>query len=379
MPGAVGADNLIEQGTIIVRDPATPAFSLVTGESVGVQPLPYEPVIEDQKSDPLAGVLESFEQEVKATGVKYEAGKNSGGSIACYTPFLYAPGQGKPTFMNTMFVDEEGRDPEAVKVSKRHEGLHALYWNKSAAAHASPYNMAAPIVLCPRDWGRLMRHSERAAMTYNAMLGHADPDAKIKEAMKTEPGTAEDFQKALEAANGDPDAALNRLAREVLNRNSNFYMLPTGKRAEKEPLTLRNYYTWYSLLRFEDSNTFQWDYELSDMPAPIFVRLDEQDILEMGEMLGFSAFGGERPDSYFEQQDPLMWKHQRWQQSMNLKMGILSSDSLPTLREALRDYFGKTPEEFVEFSRNFKQGDEPLQQIKPIEVTTIPTNVPLYN
>ncbi len=191
--------------------------------------------------------------------------------------------------------------------------------------------------------------------------------------MKKEPGTVEDFAAAMKANNFNIEVTLNRVARECLEKNSNYYMLPTEKRAEREPLTLRNYYTWYSLLKFHESALFTHDYELSDLPAPIFVRLDNQDILEMGQLMGLDAFGGEgRPGSFFTEQDPLMRKHQRWQNSMNYNLGILDSDKLPTVREALRDYFGVTPEQFLEFSKNYKQGDKPLQQIRPIDTKIVP-------
>ncbi len=320
-----------------------------------------------------ASAIHRFEAELEQSGVEYVVRKGYAGSTpAHFTPFLYAPGTGNPTYLNTMFVDEKGRTPAEILVSKRHEGAHAILWSKLAAAHASPYNMASPIVLCPRDWGRLMRNSERASMAFNAMLGFSDPDADVREALQSQPGTLEDFEAAMAANSGNVEVALNRVARECLEKNSNYYMLPTGKRTEKEPLTLRNYYTWYSLSKYEDSNTFKWDYQLADMPAPIFVRLDDADILQMGELIGLSAFGSDRADTFFTEQAPLMWKHQRWQESMNYKMGILNSDALPTVREALRDYFGITPEQFLEFSKKYKQGDAPLPQVKPVETKILP-------
>jgi hypothetical protein len=215
-------------------------------------------------------------------------------------------------------------------------------------------------------------------MAYNAMLGFADPDMNVRAAMKKEPATVENFAAAMAANNNNLEVALNRVARECLEQNSNFYMLTRPERPEKEALSLRNYYTWYSLLKFQESALFTHDYELSDLPAPIFVRLDDQDILEIGQLLGLDAFGGEgRPDSFFTEQAPLMWKHQKWQNTQNFHFNILDSNQLPTVREALRDYFGKTPEEFLVFSKNFKQGDKPLQQIKPV----VPVNVPVvtYN
>lgn len=325
-----------------------------------------------QTSPDLAHIVKKLDSELVKSGVRYETWQSAADtSPARFIPFIYAPGFGSHTYSNTILIDERDRAVGEIETSRRHEGAHAILWSKSAAAHASPYNMAAPVVLCPRDWGRLMRNSERAAMTYNALLGFADPDAAVKEAMKKEPGTVEDFAEAMAANSNNIEVALNRVARECLEKNSNFYMLPTGKRTEKEALTLRNYYTWYSLLRFQDSNTFNWDYELADMPAPIFVRLDDEDILEMGELLGFSAFGRGRPDSFFTDQSPLMWKHQRWQNSLNLKMGILDSNELPTVREALDVYFDVTPQEFVEFSKNYRQGDAPLPQTRPVETKFI--------
>ncbi|MCC7304671.1 MAG: hypothetical protein IT558_00260 [Alphaproteobacteria bacterium] len=310
-------------------------------------------------------IIERFERDLKESGVHYEARKNVA-SPAHFSPFESTPGIGHHTYLNTMYVDEKDRSRAAVEISRRHEGAHAILWGKLAAAHASPYNPAAPIVLCPRDWGRLMRNTERAAMAYNALLGFADTDANIKEAMKLEPGTAEDFGAAMKANSNNTEVALNRVARECLERNSNFYMLPTGKRTEKEALTLRNYYTWYSLKTFQDCERFNWTYALEDGPAPIFVRLGEEDILQMGELLGLNAFGRGRPDSFFTDQAPLMWKHQNWQNALNHRFGILNSDELPTVREALNDYFDITPRKFLEFSKSYKQGDTPLLQKRPV-------------
>ncbi len=136
---------------ITVQAPARPAFSVVANPPLTTN---------------LQNVIQRFDADVAATGVKYVAADHAvNTSPATFKPFIFYPGEGERTFQNVIFFDEgKDRTPGEVKVSKRHEEGHAKLWSKLAAAHASPYNLASPIVLCPRDWGRLMRHSERATM-----------------------------------------------------------------------------------------------------------------------------------------------------------------------------------------------------------------------
>lgn len=280
------------------------------------------------------------------------------GAAAAYNSFSYMPGAGAPTFVNTMHVHAGA--PEAERsISRWHEGIHAIHSATVAAAHCSPYNMGnMNLILSPASFVQYINLTERAAMAGTAMLGYLQGEAAFKEALGKEPATFEDFDAAMGANGHNLSSALNRVARECLNKNSNFYMKAWGARQSDESLTLYNYYIWQSLKEYHNANRFIYGDQLEDKPSPIFVRLSDEDIMGIGNVLGVNAFGDGYPDSFFAAKQELMMKHQSWMDGLNMMHGVPDEDHLPTIRQALDVHYGMTPEQFIAHSTAHKHGDD---------------------
>lgn len=279
------------------------------------------------------------------------------GAVADFAAFTYMPGTGKPTFANSIGLN--GNKPESERcISTWHEGIHAIHTAKVPAAHCSPYNMGnMNIILSPTSFIQYVNLTERAAMAGTAMMGYLEGSEEMKEKLTSEPATFEDFKAAMESNGHDLSLALNRVARECLNKNSNYYMRAWGVREKDEPLTLYNYYIWQALKEYHDANRFKFGDQMEDLPKPIFVRMSDEDIMEIGNILGINAFGEGYPDSFFSAKPELMVKHASWLQGLNIMHGVASESSLPTIRQALDKYYDMTPEQFIAHSMNYKHGD----------------------
>ena len=317
-----------------------------------------------KKFDP-KDLLVAFEQQLDESGCSVVDWKNpsSASTPAMYSAFFYSPGQGERTFDNTMKLSQ-GKPKAESMVSRWHEGFHAIDTSNVLAAHFTPYNMGGlNIVLSPQSFIKYIRLTERKAMAGAAMLGYIEGSDEMRKALSKEAATFEDFEEALKAYEGDFEAALNRVARQCLVRPSNELMVAWGDRKESEPVRLYNYYIWQALKEYSSSNRFIFGNQLHDYPSPIFCRLSTEDILAIGNILGFSAFGAGKPDSYFTDGPQLMIKHQRWLDGQNVTHAVPPENELPTVKEALSMFYGMTPDEALLFSKNYRQG-EPWPEAK---------------
>ena len=229
------------------------------------------------------------------------------------------------------------------------------------------------IVLSPSSYILLTLLTERAAAAGVSMLGYLDGTPAIRKAVAKEASTVEDFEAAMGANANNMQVALNRVARESLMKNSNEYMLAWGNRPSNEALWLRNYYVWQALREYHESNRFKYGDLLYDSPRPTFVRLGPEDVAAIGNILGVNAFGSDaKPDTFFVQNPTLMIKHQDWLRGLNTMLGIPDDKELPTIREALEQYYGITPGEALEFSRNYRHGDPVIKPHGPESRKIVP-------
>ena len=271
----------------------------------------------------------------------------------------------------------EGRTEAEEKVSRWHEGIHAIHANTVPATHFTPYNMGnLNIILSPSSYLLLTLLTERAAAAGVSMLGYLNGTPEIRKAVAREAGTVEDFESALAANNFKIDVALNRVARESLMKKSNEYLLGWGEhgaRSNNEPLWLRNYYVWQALKEYHSANRFTYGDFLYDTPPPIFARLGEEDVAQIGNILGFNAFGtADDPDSFFVRNPTLTGRHWDWLNVLNQLHKVPDESKLPTIREALAQYYGIEPQEALEFSKGYKHGDPVIKPHGPESRKIVP-------
>jgi hypothetical protein len=329
-----------------------------------------------------ADIIARFETELAAAGCEIVDYESSNTQPADYRAFEYFPGKGKKTFINRIGIaqtalDREGRivprPPAEILVSRWHDGTHARQANTIPAAHFTLYNKGnLNIVLTPESYVKYVLATERAAMATTAMLGFLDGTPEMREALKKEPVTFEDYESAFNASGGNHAHALNRVMRECLMKNSNEYMPAWGGRQKDEALYLYNFYCWQALKTVHDSNRIKFADKLYDLPKPIFVRLDDEDFMQIGSVLGFNGFGEDRPDTFFTARPDFMEYHNTWLQGLNLIERVPPENEAPTLRQALANYYGITPEEGMAFSKQYKQGDPYLPLLGPDASKVVP-------
>jgi hypothetical protein len=166
-------------------------------------------------------------------------------------------------------------------------------------------------------------------------------------------------------------------------KKSNEYLLGWGRhgaRSNNEALWLRNYYVWQALKEFNNANRFTYGDFLYDTPPPIFVRLGEEDVAQIGNILGLNAFGApDNPDKFFVRNPVLTGRHWHWLNNLNGLHGVPEESQLPTLREALMHYYGVTPDEALEFSKRYKHGDPVIKPHGPASGKVVPFVLGTYS
>ncbi|MFN3700589.1 MAG: hypothetical protein ACK4VI_03595 [Alphaproteobacteria bacterium] len=316
--------------------------------------------VADQRVFKPQSLQEKFENELQRIECK-TAVSSKDSFTADYCPFIYPPKKDEPSFQNQLNIPQKIQSSDEATVSRWHEGFHAMHTANTPAAHCSPYNAGnLNLVLSPQSFVQYIVLAERSAMAGAALLGYASDSEAIREAMRKEAATVDDIEAALRANAMNYEVALNRVARECLLRNSNKQMVAREGRPEPEALWLSNYYVWQALREYSACNRFVYDDQLYDAEEPIFVRLSSEDILQVGNILGFNAFGNGSPDSFFSDPPYMMMKAKRWLEALNIQNNVPPEHELPTLRQALDIHYGITPEEFLAYSKSYKGGQEHL-------------------
>ncbi|MCB0375291.1 MAG: hypothetical protein KDD04_05170 [Sinomicrobium sp.] len=262
---------------------------------------------------------------------------------------MYYPKDGGTTFINQILVNPyiktaQGgvakRTPEQIRISERHEKIHAIQWDSIPALHASPYNQATPVVLSPESWVLMTILTEREAFTKTAWLNalelstaHSEELSRQAQTETLTPGDinlqSADIRQALQDASTAWDKRLKHKA--------------NPKDAD---INFLDHYIEQALDAYEQSNRLN----ARAMRAPVFVRLSADDILAIGSGFGPSTFGNNVPDdifTYLPQMRPDLWQRL---QDLNRKHGIVSEAGLPTFKDTLQN-MGLTPDAYMAESK----------------------------
>ncbi|MGZ9108930.1 MAG: hypothetical protein ACXW4B_08945 [Micavibrio sp.] len=193
-------------------------------------------------------------------------------------------------------------DVEALFSSRTHEGIHAIQFGRSAAAHATPFNVGTKIMLCPRDAVLLEELKERDAFAKQRLL----------DKMLTDDRYAASNVTFLENE-------LQDYARTILRTLQ-----------WNDEMTFLDYYRGKAMGEYETRMASRHKAE-GDI---VYVRLEPEDILGIGDSLGLHSFGTSPADAMTWQR-PLTAAQETRLDALNRTLGIADERVLPTLGQAL--------------------------------------------
>ncbi|MCD8497054.1 MAG: hypothetical protein LRZ85_02595 [Alphaproteobacteria bacterium] len=292
-------------------------------------------------SSGVSSVTADLEAAYDRTGCLLDRKVKPNGSPAVYVPFMYNPGEGNNSFVNTMLMDLE-RDEHKVIISRRHEAIHAVQWNSVPVLHASPYNSASRVILSPESWILMTLLTERDAYAKTAWLNAVD--------VLQGAGSEFKMQAAREpVAPADVDLQNSETRKAIQNAATCWDLRLKHKHADdEESMTLLDHYIQQALRSYENGHALRSASE--NFSSVTYIRLTPEDIFSIGKAFGPSTFGDYAPDPMFTRL-PLM-RPDLWDrlQDLNRKHGIYSEAQLPTLSQALSP-MGLTPESYMAISK----------------------------
>lgn len=207
-------------------------------------------------------------------------------------------------FLNTISYNRSIlADAGELFSSRTHEAVHAIQFSRSAAAHAAPYNGRVKIMLSPRDAILLQELKERDAYSkqwlLDTMLDTSGPSRS---------------RAALEEA-------LHNHARTVLEDTRRF-----------DGMTFLESYRDMVIDEYQDMMAARHQAE-GDI---VYVRLDCDDIIEIGRSLGLHSFG-RTPDeaAAWMVSASLTAAQETRLAAIYTDLGLDNNMALPTLAEAL--------------------------------------------
>lgn len=229
-------------------------------------------------------------------------------------------------FMNSISYNKDVLDdPRELFSSKTHEAVHAIQFHRSAATHATAFNAHTKIVLCPRDAILLQELKER--------------DAQSKQWL---------FNQMLDDYLAAPDGSYVPPAVDVLEsllRGTARIILETTHRYDGQTF----------LESYRDMTIREYEGLLTDRHRDegdiIYVRLDPDDIIGVGDSLGLHSFGRNEAEArQWMVSAPLTAAQEGRLSAVHRVLGLDEARVLPTLAEALQAQ-GLTRAGFVAHSR----------------------------
>ncbi|QQG36279.1 MAG: hypothetical protein HYS17_00350 [Micavibrio aeruginosavorus] len=278
-----------------------------------------------------------FQQEVGLSGCRHEINIHHP-NRAEYVSFSYRHSAG---FANHIIYGPSAEeDLSKLFSSKVHEATHALQKMRSAALHASPFNPNTQIVICPGDWVILEERCEQDAYVkqalFNSLLAKHLPE--VRRMTDNDPLSVKTFERIrLDAANIH-DTVIEA-ARQALAKS--FYW--DNPKAEHR---FQHHYHDYALKNYEAGMKLRSDNGESDL---IFVRLEEEDILAIGDSCGPNSFGNGRLLPEFAAKPKLTKAAQDKLDKIRGDLKLGDEEKLPTLGDIL-SRLGLTRRQFIEAS-----------------------------
>lgn len=250
-------------------------------------------------------------------------------ALAVHTSFVYPPRKGQPSFDNIIYLGAAVNAGRQAQFSALvHECAHAAQTGHTAALHASPFNAATPIALCPRDFVMACERAEQDAYARQAWFNDlmlaatgADPAITAKD-----PVPVATLRALRTAEGGATILALRRAALMMLDR-------PGFASASGDHVSLADSYHELALTAYRrilDARA------KAGAPPLQFVRLADADILDIGRAAGPSLFGdGENLLPDFAQRPRLSPHNAALLAALNAELGIADEELLPTVGAAL--------------------------------------------
>lgn len=303
---------------------------------------------------PPTRVFALFENRLIASGCRIlKENPNNRTAFAAYKPFIYLPLSGGHTFVNTLLLPRAhggvSRSDNARAISKWHEGNHALQHAGAPVLHATPQNEATRVVLCPEDYILATILQERDAYAKTAWMGSlASRDENLSDEQRADIAvlmnkqliTTTEFDQCLEQS-GD--------LQEALGRASLLWDQKRLQRSDAPSIAAIDHYINEALTWYEESVKGG---KLALKPLSnfvSFVRMEDSDIVRIGQGLGPGTFGDAQVRSEFKNL-PLSEEQRARLDALNTKLNIANRDALPTFTEELAKA-GETPETFLERSK----------------------------
>ncbi|MBU0859326.1 MAG: hypothetical protein KJ667_05270 [Alphaproteobacteria bacterium] len=295
--------------------------------------------LSDSEHGPIGQALHD---RFRATGCRIEI-DNEMKPLAVHTSFVYPPSKGQSSYENIVYLGTGAtKSRERHFAALVHEATHATQTGYSSILHASPYNAATNIVMCPRDFVMACERAEQDAYARQAWLS-----ALLIE----KEGISDSF------TNADPVSAktFNTLRNETQSvtdamRQAAVKMLscPRFSSVRGDPVTLADSYHEMALLSYKNIMKRR---AKGNAPALQFVRMEDRDILDIGRSYGPSLFGdNDQLLAAFKHPAQLSPHNQRLLDRLNKALGITDEASLPTFGAALAAQ-GRTRESFLADSR----------------------------
>ncbi len=208
-------------------------------------------------------------------------------------------------FSNQIFYSPSAlQTTQGLFSSRTHEAVHALQFSRCAATHATPYNGASKIILCPRDGVLLDELKERDAFSKQWLLQrlYDEPGYNTQSPDQWKQDLRQHAETVLESMN--------------LRRGYNF----------------RDYYRDREIESYEDCMVSRHQQE----QGLTYVRLDAADLWMLGGALGLNTFGDTLGEASRWRGLHLLTPGQEGRIAvLNQQLGIMQESTLPTLRQAL--------------------------------------------
>lgn len=249
--------------------------------------------------------------------------------LAVHTSFTYTGKTARSVYENTIYLSTRATAHGTRHFSALvHEMTHATQTAHSAILHASPYNTATDIVLCPRDFITACERAEQDAYARQALFAslmlRARPDQK-RSASNKDPVPVRIFETLRRRAPAPLDAL----------RQATQYMLarPGYYSAQGHSVPLADSYHELALTAYAgimESRLKEPDLRLR------FIRMEDEDILDIGRSYGPSLFGdGEKLLPEFAQRPDLSPHNRALLAQLNARLGITDENDLPSFGAAL--------------------------------------------
>lgn len=278
-----------------------------------------------------------FQQDVALSGCRHEINIHHP-NRAEYVSFSYRHSTG---FANHIIYGPSAEeDLSKLFSSKVHEATHALQKMQSAALHASPFNPNTQIVICPSDWIVLEERCEQDAYVKQALFNSllAKQLSEVRRMTDNDPLSVKTFERIrLDASN--ISNALTEAARQALEKS--FYW--DNPKAEYR---FHHHYHDHALKNYEAGMKLRSDNGESDL---IIVRLEDEDILAIGQSCGPNPFGDGQLLPEFTAKAKLMKSAQDKLDGILSTLKIKDESKLPALGEIL-SRLGLTRRQFIEAS-----------------------------